>query len=70
MVTTIANDVSVTVIYVENDALAHYLVEEAMKVDHAPFISGTVHFFIMHHFGQVPLWDAGNMHAKRITHNC
>jgi hypothetical protein len=41
MVTTIANDVSVTVIYVENDALAHYLVEEAMKVDHTPFISGS-----------------------------
>ncbi|KAG2124098.1 hypothetical protein BD769DRAFT_1776598 [Suillus cothurnatus] len=41
MVTTIANDVSATVIYVEDDALAHYLVEEAVKLPHAPFLSGS-----------------------------
>jgi hypothetical protein len=41
MVTTIANDVSATVIYVEDDALAHYLVEEAAKLPHSPFLSGS-----------------------------
>jgi hypothetical protein len=41
MVTTIANDVSATVIYAETDALAQYLVDEAAKVPHAPFISGS-----------------------------
>jgi hypothetical protein len=41
MVTTIANDVSATVIYAETNALAQYLVDEAAKVPHALFISGS-----------------------------
>ncbi|KAG1891899.1 uncharacterized protein F5891DRAFT_1197267 [Suillus fuscotomentosus] len=39
MITTIANDVTVSVIYAESDDLAHYLVGEAGKMAYAPYIS-------------------------------
>ncbi|KAG1779375.1 hypothetical protein EV702DRAFT_1043822 [Suillus placidus] len=41
MITTIANDVTASVIYADSDALARYLVGEAMKIPHAPYISAS-----------------------------
>ncbi|KAG2337510.1 hypothetical protein BDR05DRAFT_1004996 [Suillus weaverae] len=41
MIKTIANNVSVTIVYVDSGALATYLVAEASKLDHSPFISGS-----------------------------
>ncbi|KAG2746797.1 hypothetical protein P692DRAFT_20876107 [Suillus brevipes Sb2] len=41
MIKTIANDVSVTIVFADSGALATYLVSEAAKLDHAPYVSGS-----------------------------
>ncbi|KAG1838077.1 hypothetical protein DFJ58DRAFT_734003 [Suillus subalutaceus] len=41
MIRTLANDVTVSVVYAKNDSLAHYLVGEAMKQDHTLYVSGS-----------------------------
>ncbi|KAG1734446.1 uncharacterized protein EDB91DRAFT_1146942 [Suillus paluster] len=41
MIRTIANDISVTIVFADSEALATYLVTEASKLDHAPYLSGS-----------------------------
>ncbi|KAG1775891.1 hypothetical protein EV702DRAFT_1046546 [Suillus placidus] len=41
MIKTIANDVSVTIVFADSETLATYLVTEASKLDHAPYLSGS-----------------------------
>jgi hypothetical protein len=40
MVHSIANDVSVTIVYAYTKELANLLVSEAVKLDNAPYMSG------------------------------
>ncbi|KAG1888537.1 hypothetical protein F4604DRAFT_1915508 [Suillus subluteus] len=39
MINTIANDISVTIVYADSDPLATYLVAEALKLNHLPYVS-------------------------------
>jgi hypothetical protein len=41
MIETIGNDVSVTIVFADSGALATYLMSEAAKLDHAPYVSGS-----------------------------
>ncbi|KAG1880595.1 hypothetical protein C8R48DRAFT_767367 [Suillus tomentosus] len=41
MARSLANDMSVAIIYAYTEDLANHLVSEAMKLDNAPFMSGT-----------------------------
>ncbi|KAG1758978.1 hypothetical protein EV702DRAFT_1053778, partial [Suillus placidus] len=55
MIQTLANDVTVSVVFAESDTLASYLVAEAVKEDHAPYVSGSgilMVAFLQSHGGQ------------------
>jgi hypothetical protein len=41
MVRSIANDVSVAIVYAYTEELANHLVSEAEKLDNAPYLSGS-----------------------------